>query len=71
MERQPMQVFVNGDAMEIVEGATVADLVRQLTDDPRGMAIERNREIVPKSAHATTQLADGDRLEVVQFVGGG
>ncbi|GGB60969.1 MULTISPECIES: sulfur carrier protein ThiS [Henriciella] len=66
-----MQVFVNGDAMEIVEGATVADLVRQLTDDPRGMAIERNREIVPKSAHATTQLADGDRLEVVQFVGGG
>jgi len=66
-----MQVFVNGDAMEIVEGATVADLVRQLTDDPRGMAIERNREIVPKSAHATTQLADGDGLEVVQFVGGG
>lgn len=66
-----MQVFVNGDAMEIVEGATVADLVGQLTDDPRGMAIERNREIVPKSAHSTTQLAEGDRLEVVQFVGGG
>lgn len=57
--------------MEIADGSTVADLVRQLTDDPRGMAIERNREIVPKSAHATTQLADGDKLEVVQFVGGG
>ncbi|MEM5517312.1 sulfur carrier protein ThiS [Henriciella sp. AS95] len=66
-----MRVLVNGDAMEIADGSTVADLVRQLTDDPRGMAIERNREIVPKSAHATTQLADGDKLEVVQFVGGG
>ena len=66
-----MQVFVNGDAMEIADGATVADLVSELTDDPRGMAIERNREIVPKSAHASTVLNAGDQLEVVQFVGGG
>jgi thiamine biosynthesis protein ThiS len=66
-----MQVFVNGDPIEIEDGASVADLVRKLTDDPRGMAIERNREIVPKSQHAATQLTEGDRLEVVQFVGGG
>ena len=66
-----MQVFVNGDAFEIADGATVADLVGRLSDDPRGMAIERNREIVPRSAHAVTVLCEGDRLEVVQFVGGG
>ncbi|MGB3625828.1 MAG: sulfur carrier protein ThiS [Henriciella sp.] len=66
-----MQVFVNGDPMEIEEGASVADLVTKLTDDPRGMAIERNREIVPKSRHGEVMLEAGDRLEVVQFVGGG
>lgn len=66
-----MQIFVNGEAMEIADGATVADLVSKLTDDPRGMAIERNLEIVPKSKHADVVLQGGDRLEVVQFVGGG
>jgi sulfur carrier protein len=39
--------------------------------DSRGVAIERNLEIVPKSEHASTVLEDGDRIEVVQFVGGG
>ncbi len=66
-----MQVFVNGDAFEIEAGASVRDLVKKLTDDPRGVAIELNREIVPKSKHAETSLNEGDRLEVVQFVGGG
>ena len=66
-----MQVFVNGDPFEIKDGAVVKDLVEALTDDPRGIAIELNREIVPKSKHAETSLNDGDRLEVVQFVGGG
>ncbi|RIJ15611.1 sulfur carrier protein ThiS [Henriciella mobilis] len=66
-----MQVFVNGDPFEIDTGASVSDLVAKLTDDPRGIAIELNREIIPKSKHAETSLKDGDRLEVVQFVGGG
>ncbi|HIG21517.1 MAG TPA: sulfur carrier protein ThiS [Henriciella marina] len=66
-----MQVFVNGDEFQIEDGASLSDLVARLTDDPRGMAIERNREIVPKSLHASTILEPGDRLEVVQFVGGG
>ena len=39
--------------------------------DPRKVAVERNLEIVPRSLHATTSLMDGDRLEIVQFVGGG
>ena len=66
-----MQVFVNGDAFEVEDGASVLDLVKKLTDDPRGVAIELNREIVPKSKHGETALSEGDRLEVVQFVGGG
>ena len=66
-----MQVYVNGDPFELEAGSSVADPVAKLTDDPRGMAIERNREIVPKSQHEITLLEEGDRLEVVQFVGGG
>lgn len=66
-----MRIFLNGEAREIADGTSVLDLVAALTDDPRGIAIERNLEIVPKAEHAATMLADGDRLEVVQFVGGG
>jgi sulfur carrier protein len=66
-----MQVQLNGEAREIEPGMTVADLVLQLGGDPRGIAIERNLEIVPKSQHGAVLLEEGDRLEVVQFVGGG
>jgi thiamine biosynthesis protein ThiS len=66
-----MRIFLNGEAREIADGTSVLDLVAALTDDPRGIAIERNLEIVPKAEHAATMLVDGDRLEVVQFVGGG
>jgi sulfur carrier protein len=50
---------------------TVADLVRELALDGKRVAVERNGEIVPKSAHALTALAAGDRVEVVAAVGGG
>lgn len=66
-----MQIFVNGEAREVAEGTSVLMLVQTFSDDPRGIAIERNLEIVPKSEHANTLLQAGDRLEVVQFVGGG
>lgn len=75
--RRPLQmkIMLNGEALEIAAGTTVAMLVRRLSQetgrDPRGIAVERNREIVPKSEHALTVLEDGDRLELVQFVGGG
>ena len=51
--------------------STILDLVKALSLDPRKVAVERNLEIVPKSLHATTALAEGDRIELVQFVGGG
>ena len=66
-----MRIFLNGESQDIAEGTTVEALVLSMTEDPRGIAIERNLEIVPKAEHAQTVLSDGDRLEVVQFVGGG
>ena len=66
-----MQIFLNGETREISSGMTVLDLVGTLGPDPRGIAVERNLEIVPKSEHGETQLVDGDRLEIVRFVGGG
>jgi sulfur carrier protein len=66
-----MQIILNGESREIAAKTTLAAFVKTLGGDPRGIAIERNFEIVPKSAHAETILEEGDRLEVVQFVGGG
>ena len=66
-----MQVEVNGQLRELPEGATVATLLQQLGVDGGPVAVERNREIVPRARHGQTTLCEGDALEVVQFVGGG
>ena len=66
-----MRVEVNGEAQEIPEGATVADLLAQLGVSEGPVAVERNAIIVPRAQHGSTELAEGDSLEVVQFVGGG
>lgn len=70
-EDPDMKVFLNGEASETPDGVTVAGLLDQLGLPQRGVAVERNREIVPKSEYGTTKLVEGDRLEIVQFVGGG
>ncbi|MGH1340516.1 MAG: sulfur carrier protein ThiS [Nannocystales bacterium] len=64
-------VFVNGETRPVEEGSTVACLLRSLGLESRHVAVERNREIVPRDAHADTPLTAGDRLEIVTFVGGG
>ena len=64
-------VRVNGDARELPAGASVADLLRELGLESGRVAVERNREVVPRAAHAGTKLEPGDALEVVTFVGGG
>jgi sulfur carrier protein len=57
--------------MRVSAGESVADLLRRLgVANPR-VAVERNKEIVPRAEHAATRLADGDVLEVVELVGGG
>lgn len=65
-----MHIQVNGESRQVT-ATTLTGLVEELGLDPRKVAIERNLEIVPKSLHATTALTDGDRIEIVQFVGGG
>lgn len=65
-----MQIQLNGEPRE-VHADTILTLVEELGLDIRKVAVERNLEIVPKSLHAVTALAAGDRIEVVQFVGGG
>ena len=66
-----MNLFLNGEATSLTHAATVTLLLEQLGLPQKGVAVERNREIVPKSLYATTHLAEGDRIEIVQFVGGG
>jgi thiamine biosynthesis protein ThiS len=65
-----MRIQVNGEPREVA-AATILALVEELGLDIRKVAVERNLEIVPKSLHASTAIMDGDRIEVVQFVGGG
>lgn len=62
---------INGENRQFPDPLTVASLIDQLGYTGKRIAIERNGEIVPKSQHAATPLADGDRLEVVVAVGGG
>ena len=66
-----LQITVNGQEHILVPGTTVGDLVAQHRLDPRQVAIEHNRAIVPRSAYAATTLMDGDRIEIVGFIGGG
>ena len=66
-----VQVIVNGEPRELPAGSTVRDLVVALALEPAQVAVERNKAIVRRAEHAATPLADGDRLEIVTFFGGG
>ena len=66
-----MELTVNGETLQITDGSTVAELVvsLKLTEGP--VAVERNRDVVPRAEHAATVLAAGDTIEIVHLVGGG
>jgi sulfur carrier protein len=66
-----IQVIVNGAAQRFEHPVDLSSLLGKLELVGKKVAVERNGEIVPKSAHASTVLADGDRLEIVVAVGGG
>lgn len=66
-----MNLILNGEPRTVAGVSDVAGLVAQLGLDARKVAVERNLEIVPRSAYAKTALADGDRIEIVHFIGGG
>ncbi len=66
-----ISVTVNGDPRRISSGATIAGMLRELGIDPAKVAVERNLAIVPKSTLEAVPVEDGDRYELVHFVGGG
>jgi sulfur carrier protein len=66
-----MNLIVNGEPKAVAGVADIAGLVAHLGLDARKVAVERNLEIVPRSAYGKTPLAEGDRIEIVSFVGGG
>jgi thiazole synthase len=66
-----IEISVNGEVRRVAQGAQLTALLVELGLDPTKVAVERNRDIVPKSTYAQVQLAAGDQLEIVHFVGGG
>lgn len=66
-----ISIRINGDVKRIQTGQTAADVLRDLALDPARVALERNREIVPKSRYSDTAIEEGDTLEIVHFIGGG
>jgi sulfur carrier protein len=65
-----VRLHLNGED-RVVDAETVEALVSALGLDGRKVAVEQNLQIVPKSAYGTARLTDGDRIEIVHFIGGG
>ena len=66
-----MKLTVNGEPMALPAGTTIGALIEHLGLVGKRLAIELNEDIVPRSQHADTALAEGDQVEVVRAIGGG
>ncbi len=66
-----MKITLNGDPFEIASPQTVATLLAHLAIDPRRVAVEHNLVVLKRTRFETTELREGDAVEVVNFVGGG
>lgn len=66
-----MNILLNGNPREEPAELTVAQLLSRLEMPPRGIAVELNQQIIPRSRHAEQKVQDGDRVEIVSLVGGG
>lgn len=66
-----MIIRLNGDTKEVLEGTTLGALLDLFSVKRAGIAVDLNREIVPKRLHGETVLKEGDSIEVVRMVGGG
>lgn len=65
------EILLNGSPHQVPDDLNVADLLDQLDLTRKRVAVEMNGTIVPKSRHAETKLDAGDRIEIVQAIGGG
>jgi len=66
-----MRVTVNGETVELPEGLNASELVERIGLADQRIALEVNREIVPRSEYGSTRLNEGDRVEIVRAIGGG
>ena len=66
-----LRIEVNGEGRDVADGHSVADLLRDLDLDGRLVVVELNREIIRRTEIEDVALRDGDRVEIVHFVGGG
>jgi sulfur carrier protein len=66
-----MQIIVNGEATEVPMSLQMSDLIERLGLSGRRIAVEVNRELVPRSRFDAHALRDGDRVEIIHAVGGG
>jgi sulfur carrier protein len=67
----PVRITLNGEPYELDEAITVADLLLRLSIDPRRVAVEHNLAILKRQFFTDTLVHNGDRIEIVNFVGGG
>ena len=66
-----VHIILNGEPRELPSGHTIAQLIDDLDLRPEQVAVELNRELVPRDRRAATRLAENDRIELVTLVGGG
>ena len=66
-----MQITVNGEVNNLADDLSMADLLAARSLDPIRVAVEINEELVPRATFPETRIRDGDRIEIVTFVGGG
>ena len=66
-----MKIYINGEERNTFENATITALVEEFALNVSKVAVERNLAIVPRSLYGETLLSEGDKIEIVQFIGGG
>ena len=69
--KESIGIQLNGEPRRVSAGMTIADMLGELGLDARKVAVERNREIVPRGTFDDVQVSEGDAYEIVHFVGGG
>lgn len=67
----PVNVSVNGEPKRVSAGLSITQMLAELGLDPQRVAVERNRDVVPRSQLGEVRVEDGDQYEIVHFVGGG
>lgn len=66
-----MNILINGESQHTEVGATLATLIQTLDLTGKRLAVEVNEEVIPRSGYGAYRLSDGDRIEIVQAIGGG